>query len=84
MDPRYMDERDAEGNPTPLALALRALSENGCNCDRWPVGFLDSPEDETGTCCACRCEAALEYLVEKLESLNRKVYGRLGNPNDSG
>jgi hypothetical protein len=66
MDWKRKDELGEDGNPTPLALALRALSENGCDCD-------DSPGDEPGTCCVCRCEAALEYLVEKLDSLEERL-----------
>ena len=45
-------ERDAEGNLTPLALALDALSDHGCDCGT----------DEPGTCLACVCEAALRAL----------------------
>jgi hypothetical protein len=44
------DERDADGNLTPWALACDALHDNGCDCD----------EDEPGTCLACRCEAAMQ------------------------
>lgn len=49
-------ERDADGNLTPLALAVDALEDNGCDCGT----------DEPGTCFACRCEAALRDLWERL------------------
>jgi hypothetical protein len=51
------NERDENGELTPLALAIDALEGNGCDCG----------EDEKGTCLACRCEAALRYLYEKLD-----------------
>ena len=52
---KLKDERDAEGLLTPLALALDALEDNGCDCG----------EDEPGPCLACRCEAALRDLWQR-------------------
>lgn len=49
----YVDQRDAEGNLTPLALALNALGDHGCDCGT----------DESGSCLACLCEAALLSLL---------------------
>lgn len=51
------NQRDADGNLTPLALALDAIEDNGCDCG----------EDEPGTCMACLCETALLDLWTKLE-----------------
>jgi hypothetical protein len=48
-------ERDDDGRLTPLALALDALRDRGCDCG----------EDEPGTCLACVCEAALRDLWEQ-------------------
>jgi hypothetical protein len=45
-------QRDANGEFTPLAMALQALSDHGCDCGT----------DEPGTCLACVCEAALKDL----------------------
>ena len=53
------NDRDENGELTPLALAIDAIEGNGCDCG----------EDEPGTCLACLCEAALKYLFEKLERL---------------
>lgn len=53
-------ERDAEGNLTPLAIALDSISGNGCDCG----------EDEPGTCLACVCEAALKHLWHQLNQAN--------------
>lgn len=51
------DERDAEGNPTPLAKALVALDQEGCQC--WSIN-VDS------TCHVCLAEAALKHLWHQL------------------
>lgn len=56
---KMINERDAEGNLTPLALALDALQDHGCDCGT----------DEPGTCLACRCEAALRAQWEEIDSL---------------
>ncbi|MFA5053207.1 MAG: hypothetical protein WC565_04075, partial [Parcubacteria group bacterium] len=45
-------ERDANGEFTPLAMALQAISDHGCDCGT----------DEPGSCLACVCEAALKDL----------------------
>lgn len=52
-------DRDDNGHLTPLAVALDALSDHGCDCGN----------DEPGTCLACVCENALRYMYEKM---NRK------------
>ena len=52
-----VEERDAEGMLTDLALALDALRDAGCDCD--------GPPDEYGTCVACRCERALRTERER-------------------
>ena len=46
------NERDKSGALTPLARALDALSNHGCDCGT----------DEPGSCIACLCEAALRDL----------------------
>jgi hypothetical protein len=48
-------ERDEDGRLTPLAMALDAIRDHGCDCG----------EDEPGTCLACLCEAALRDLWEQ-------------------
>jgi hypothetical protein len=53
---RRIDERDADGDLTPMALALSAIADNGCDCG---VG-------EEGSCLACLCESALRAESEKL------------------
>lgn len=53
-----IDDRDAKGNLTPLALALVALEDNGCDCGT----------DEPGTCLAHLCEAALRAQWERERS----------------
>jgi len=52
------NQRNAHGDPTLLALAVEALVDNGCDCET----------DKEGTCLACRCEAALRDLWERVES----------------
>lgn len=52
----YVYQRDKHGNLTPLAMALLALSEHGCDCG------LD---DDGPLCLACTCEAALVSLLPK-------------------
>jgi len=54
-----IEQRDAAGNLTDLALALDALSDNGCDCG----------EDEPGTCLACVCERALRTQWERVQEL---------------
>ena len=54
-------ERDGDGLLTPLALAVDAISDHGCNC---------------GTCLACVCDGALWSLWDQREKL-RVRYGRL-------
>ena len=51
------DQRDDRGMLTPLALALDAIDDNGCDCGT----------DEPGTCLACLCEAALKDLWTALD-----------------
>jgi hypothetical protein len=52
MDWRYFkNQRDENGDLTPMARAFDVLEKNGCDCD----------ENEPGTCMACVCEAALRY-----------------------
>ena len=52
------NERDENGLLTPLALALDAIEDYGCDCGT----------DEPGTCMACLCEAALKDQWERLNS----------------
>ena len=54
---RLLDQRDASGGLTMLALALDALKDNGCDCG----------EDEPKSCLACVCEMALRELWEKVQ-----------------
>jgi hypothetical protein len=49
-------ERDNNGNLTPLAMALNAISDYGCDCG----------DDEPGTCLTCLCENALKDMYRKL------------------
>lgn len=49
-------ETDENGDLTPLAIALNAISANGCDCGT----------DEPGTCLACVCEKALKDMHDKL------------------
>ena len=53
-----LEQRDADGNLTPLALALDAIQNNGCDCGT----------DEPGSCMACICEAALRDIWERLQA----------------
>lgn len=48
-----VDQRDACGQLTLLALALDALEDHGCDCG----------VDEPGSCLACRCKAGLADLA---------------------
>lgn len=57
------DQRDAQGLLTPLALALDAIEDNGCDCG----------VDEEGSCLACLCEAALKDAWARLARLEAKV-----------
>jgi hypothetical protein len=61
-----IEQRDAAGNLTDLALAVDALSDNGCDCG----------EDEPGTCLACVCERALRAQWEQWEALRAEVRSR--------
>lgn len=49
------DQRGPDGFLTPLALALDALEDNGCDCGG----------GEKGSCLSCLCEAALLDLWER-------------------
>jgi hypothetical protein len=49
-------ERDKNGKLTPLAMALNAISDYGCDCG----------DDEPGTCLTCLCENALKDMYRKL------------------
>lgn len=49
-------ERDENGNLTPLAMALNAMSDYGCDC----------ADDEPGTCLTCLCEQALRDMYMRL------------------
>ena len=57
-----INQRDEKGNLTSLALALDAIADNGCDC----------PEDEPGTCLACRCELALKALWDALHEVKQR------------
>lgn len=46
------DQRGSNGELTPLACALDALANFGCDCG----------QDEPGTCLSCLCEAALKSV----------------------
>jgi hypothetical protein len=52
-------ERNEDGTYTPLAMALQALGDNGCDCGT----------DEPGSCLGCLCEAALRKVVAELEAM---------------
>ena len=52
---RLNEQRNTAGELTPLALAIGALEDYGCDCG----------EDEPRTCLACLCEAALKDLWER-------------------
>ena len=54
------NERDADGKLTPLALALRAIIEDGCSCD--------SVDDEPHTCLAGLCADALKDQFDRLNA----------------
>lgn len=56
-------ERDENGELTDLALALNAISDNGCDCGT----------DEPGSCVACLCEAALKSQYERIVALTAKL-----------
>ncbi len=62
------EQRDAAGMLTPLAVALYAIGDEGCDCGT----------DEPGTCLGCSCEAALKDLATKLEASAAEV-ARLKN-----
>jgi hypothetical protein len=49
-------ERDENGKLTPLAMALNAIYDYGCDCG----------DDEPGTCLTCLCENALKDMYRKL------------------
>lgn len=55
-------EHDTAGNLTPLAMALNALVDEGCDCGN----------DEPGTCLECLCEAALRDLWEQLRECHER------------
>lgn len=57
------NQRDANGELTDLALAVDALEDNGCDCGT----------DESGTCLACRCEAAIKHLWEQQVAAHRSA-----------
>lgn len=51
------DERDDYGALTPLALAIRALVDQGCSCK------------DNNRCLPCLCEDALRAEWQRAESL---------------
>lgn len=59
-------ERNEDGTYTPLAMALQALSDDGCDCGT----------DEPGTCLGCLCEAALRSVVEEREAMRAELSAR--------
>jgi hypothetical protein len=52
------NQKDENGNLTPLAVALRALEDNGCSCEE------DGPCNDT--CLTSLCEKALKSLWHTL------------------
>ena len=60
-------QRGSDGLLTPLALALNALEEHGCDCN----------DDAPGTCLACRCETALRHIHDKLSDVPVDGYHHL-------
>jgi len=53
------------GELTPLALALRDISWNGCECDE--------DLDEDGVCLPCRCEAALHDQFDMIVRRDERI-----------
>lgn len=51
------NERDAEGNLTPVAMALESIAEYGCHC---------GDDCESVPCHTCRCEDALKAQWHQL------------------
>jgi len=64
------DQRGPDGLQTPLALALDALEDHGCDCG----------EDEPGTCLACICERALHDLWSANDQLECSMIHRSETP----
>jgi len=60
---RINERNTADGKRTPLALALLALQDAGCDCK----------DGEAGTCLGCRCEAALRDVVLRSEAIGRDL-----------
>jgi hypothetical protein len=57
------EERNEKGELTPLAMALDAISDYGCDCG----------VDEPGTCLPCLCENALRDMHKRLFDLRRNA-----------
>jgi hypothetical protein len=60
---RIHERNAADGKWTPLALALQALQDAGCDCD--------CEDGDLGTCLGCRCSAALRDVVLRSEAIGR-------------
>jgi hypothetical protein len=60
------DEKDNNGQPTKLALAVQALIKEGCGC-----GFYTNEDLNNETCLGCVCEDALHeqfYTIQTLQT----------------
>jgi len=64
---KMIDEWDTDGNLTPLALALAALQDYGCDCG----------DNEPGTCLPCLCETALHDLWEQVREIRSEREARM-------
>ena len=63
-----LEQRDADGLLTPLALALDAILNGECDCS-W---------DEPGPCVECLCDVALRDLWERTQS-QAEALGKLAS-----
>ena len=66
---RLIDQRDRDGDLTPLALAVNAIGGDGYGCD--------CGTDEPGTCLACLCAAAIRALLLEIAVLRKSADGLL-------
>jgi len=64
---KLKNQRCPDGRLTPLALALTALEDHGCDCD----------ESAPDICLACLCVSAFKHIYDKLSAAHVETFGRL-------
>ena len=60
------EERDENGEFTPLAAAAQELSARGCECG-------DGSDPDVGVCIGCICEAALHAQFDEITRLKHEL-----------